>query len=46
VEIAITIDGATFMDKLDHVTIGFKVVDFHAVDPNTGETVFKTMQSD
>jgi hypothetical protein len=46
VEIALTIDGAKLEGKLCHVTIGFKLVDVDAIDPNTGERVKKNMQSD
>jgi hypothetical protein len=46
VEIALTIDGAKLEGKLCHVTIGFKLVDVDSVDPNTGNKVFKNMQSD
>jgi hypothetical protein len=41
VEIAIIIYGTKFDGKLCHVIIGFKIVDVSAVDPNTGEKVYK-----
>jgi hypothetical protein len=41
VAIAITIDGANLGGKLYHVTIGFKIVDLDAVDPNTGGGVIE-----
>jgi hypothetical protein len=46
VEIAITIDGAKFEGKWCHIKIGFKIVDVNVVDPNTGEKLFRNMQSD
>jgi hypothetical protein len=46
VEIALTIDGAKLEGKLCHATMGFKLVDGDAIDPNTGEKVEKNMQSD
>jgi hypothetical protein len=46
VEIAITIDGAKIEGQLCHATIGFKIVDVSAVDPNTGEKMYSNMQSD
>jgi hypothetical protein len=46
VTIAITINGARLGGKLFNVTIGFKIVDMDAVDPNTGKKVMMNMQSD
>jgi hypothetical protein len=46
VDIALTIGGAKLKCKLCHDTIGFKLVDVDAIDPNTGEKVLKSMQSD
>jgi hypothetical protein len=46
IEIAFIIDGAKFEGKLYHVTIGFKVVDVSAIDTNTGEKVYKSMEPD
>jgi hypothetical protein len=46
VTIDITIDGSKLEGKLCHVTIGFKIVDVDAVDPNTGKKVLRNMLSD
>jgi hypothetical protein len=40
IELALTMDGATLSDNMDHVTIGVKLADKRTIDPVSGAPLF------